>query len=232
MTAPAAPCAVFDLDGTLAHTAPDLVAAANAMLAEENLPPMPVSAAEKTAGFGGKALLRKGFELAGRPIEEDVVDRLYAPFLLHYERFICDASHLYDGVEDVLDGLDAQGWRIAICTNKPEHLARLLMTQLGALDRFGALIGADTLPVRKPHPDPLYAAIAGAGGDAARAVMIGDTETDLKTARAAGLPCIMTSFGYSPVSAQSLGPDAVIDAFHELPAALANVLPSPAIGGT
>lgn len=225
MTAFAAPCAVFDLDGTLAHTAPDLVAAANAMLAEENLPPMPVSAAEKTAGFGGKALLRKGFELAGRPIDESVVDRLYAPFLLHYENYICDDSHLYPDVVTVLDELTDKGWKIAICTNKPERLARILMERLEILDRFGALIGADTLPVRKPDPAPMLAAIARAGGSAEHAVMIGDTETDLKTARAVGAPCVMTSFGYSPVAAKSLGPDAVIDAFHELPDVLNTVLP-------
>jgi len=217
------PCVVFDLDGTLAHTAPDLVAAANAMLATEGLPAMPVSAAEKTAGFGGRALLRKGYALAGVTLDEDAVERMYPPFLVHYEQHICDESHLYPGVIETLDDLAAEGWALAVCTNKPEGLARLLLERLAVLDRFGALIGADTLPVRKPEPAPLLAAIAEAGGRVEGSVMVGDTDTDLKTARAVGIPCLMTGFGYAPEDVRDLAPDGVFDSYAGFKDLLASV---------
>lgn len=212
--------AIFDLDGTLAHTAPDLVGAANDLMAREGLPPLPVRIAETTAGFGAKALIRAAFDHAGESHDEARVDALFHPFLDRYAARIADESHLYDGVLEVLEALTADGWRIGICTNKPEGLAIALMTELKVLDRFGALLGADTLPVRKPDPTHLFETVARIGGDPARAVMIGDTDTDLKTARAAEVPCILTSFGYSHIPVARLKPDAIVDRFDQIPAAL------------
>lgn len=213
-------CAIFDLDGTLAHTAPDLVGAANDLMAEQGLPPLHVSAAERTAGFGAKALIRAAFDNANEAYDEARVDALFDPFLDRYAARIADHSHLYEGAEAALDLLAADGWLLGICTNKPEHLAVELMTRLGTLGRFGALLGADTLPVRKPDPVHLFETIARLGGDPARAVMIGDTDTDLKTARAAEIPCILTSFGYSHIPVARLKPDHIVDRFDQIPAAL------------
>jgi len=221
-----APCAIFDLDGTLAHTAPDLVGTANDLFADRGFDPMPVSIAEITAGFGGKALIRAAFRHAGHPIDEAEVDALYQPFLDRYADRICNESRLYDGVIDTLEGLKADGWIIGVCTNKPEGLARTLLTQLDVLHRFAALVGADTLPVRKPDPIALTTAIEWSGATVANSVMIGDTDTDRDTARRAGVPCILTSFGYSerPVAELAeLETESVVDSFAELPAALENL---------
>lgn len=218
-------CAIFDLDGTLAHTAPDLVGAANDLMAREGLPPLPVSIAETTAGFGAKALIRAAFEHAREPFDETRVDALFQPFLDRYAARIADESHLYPGAEAALDTLAGEGWILGICTNKPEFLALELMKRLGALERFGALLGADTLAVRKPDPTHLFETISRIGGDPRRAVMIGDTDTDLKTARAAEIPCILTSFGYSHIPVARLKPDAIIDRFDQVPAALDALLP-------
>lgn len=212
--------AIFDLDGTLAHTAPDLVGAANDLMDEQGLPRLAVSIAEKTAGFGAKALIRAAFDNANETYDDARVDALFDPFLDRYAARIADESHLYEGVEDVLDMLARDGWLLGICTNKPEKLALDLMKALGALGRFGALLGADTLPVRKPDPAHLFETIARIGGDPAKAVMIGDTDTDLKTARAAEIPCILTSFGYSHIPVARLKPDAIVDHFTQIPAAL------------
>ncbi len=210
------PCAIFDLDGTLAHTAPDLIGAVNELMADDGFPPMPVTVAEVTAGFGGKALLRKSFELAERPVDEARIDALYHPFLEVYRRRIADDSHLYDGVLETLDALEAADWLLGICTNKPEALALDLLERLDVLHRFGSMVGADTLPVRKPDPVHLFESIERCGGTRGATIMIGDTDTDLNTARAAGVPCIMTTFGYSSVPVATLKPDAQIDHFSEL----------------
>lgn len=218
--------AIFDLDGTLAHTAPDLVGAANDLMDEHGLPRMDVSIAEKTAGFGAKALIRAGFENANEQYDDARVDALFQPFLDRYAARIADESHFYDGAEEVLDTLARDGWLLGICTNKPESLAIELMKAFGALDRFGALLGADTLPVRKPDPEHLFQTIARIGGDPSRSVMIGDTDTDLKTARAAEIPCILTTFGYSHIPVARLKPDAIVDHFSQIPAALERVIKS------
>lgn len=218
--------AIFDLDGTLAHTAPDLVGAANDLMDEHGLPRMDVSIAEKTAGFGAKALIRAGFDNANEQYDDARVDALFQPFLDRYAARIADESHFYDGAEEVLDTLARDGWLLGICTNKPESLAIELMKAFGALDRFGALLGADTLPVRKPDPEHLFQTIARIGGDPSRSVMIGDTDTDLKTARAAEIPCILTTFGYSHIPVARLKPDAIVDHFSQIPAALERVIKS------
>ena len=218
--------AAFDLDGTLAHTAPDLVGAANALLMPRGLPEMPVEAAGHTAGFGAKALIRKAYELDGREAPEDEVDALYQPFLDAYAERLCIDSALYPGTLEALDGLAADGWVLTVCTNKPEALAEGLLAALGVRDRFGALIGADTLPERKPHPSALWEAVERAGGSRGRAVMIGDTDTDLKTAQACAMPCILTTFGYSRPCVTTLGADAVVERFAEIPDALERLLPA------
>lgn len=227
MTAPygSRPCAIFDLDGTLAHTAPDLVGTANDLFAGRGFAPLPVSIAEKTAGFGGKALIRAALRHAGQAVDEAEVDALYQPFLDRYAERLDDESVLYDGTVETLDALAERGWILGICTNKPEGLARTLLERLGILHRFAGLVGADTLAVRKPDPVALTTAIAWCGGDVAFSVMIGDTDTDRATARNAGVPCVLTGFGYSETPVADLAPEAVVASFPELLEALEALRP-------
>lgn len=209
-------CAVFDLDGTLVETAPDLVAAASETLAPLGIPPLPLEVARTTAGYGARALMRAGLELAGRSADDSEIEDLVPTFLDLYEARISRDSHLYDGVEDALNALSEEGWRLAVCTNKPEYLARILLEDLKILGHFHALVGSDTFPVRKPDPLPYREVTLQAGGTIERSFMIGDTDTDLKTARAARRPCILTSFGYSPVPVATFKPDHVAESFPEI----------------
>ena len=207
---------VFDLDGTLADTAPDLAAALNHALAHFGRPAIEAEMVRNMIGHGSRALLRKGLAATG-PVSEELVERGYGTFLDYYAAFICEGSRAYEGVEDCIDTLRAQGVRVAVCTNKPEALTHLLLDALGWQDRFDAIVGGDTLPLRKPDPAPLREAIARSGGG--NAVMIGDSITDADTARAAGVPFVAVSFGFSDRPVEALGADAVVDHFdHLIPA--------------
>ncbi len=215
---------VFDLDGTLADTAADLVAAANATFRGRGLGDLldPVADAA-TAHRGGRPMLRLGFARAGGDRTEAEVDAAYPDLLAHYEEAICRESRLYPGAAEAVEALLAAGYAAAICTNKPERLAETLMARLGVRGLFGALVGADTLNVRKPDPAPYLEAVRRAGGTVARSVMIGDTETDLATARAAGRPCVLVTFGPNGAGVAELGPEALMAGYGEL-AALADRL--------
>jgi len=208
---------VFDLDGTLADTAPDLAAALNHALAHFGRPAIEAEMVRNMIGHGSRALLRKGLAATG-PVSEELVERGYGTFLDYYAAFICEGSRVYEGVDDCLDTLRAQGIRVAVCTNKPEALTHLLLDALGWQDRFDAIVGGDTLPLRKPDPAPLREAIARGGGG--NAVMIGDSITDADTARAAGVPFVAVSFGFSDRPVDALGADAVVDHFDDLIPAL------------
>ena len=208
---------VFDLDGTLADTAPDLAAALNHALAHFGRPAIEAEMVRNMIGHGSRALLRKGLAATG-PVSEELVERGYGTFLDYYAAFICEGSRAYEGVEDCIDTLRAQGVRVAVCTNKPEALTHLLLDALGWQDRFDAIVGGDTLPLRKPDPAPLREAIARSGGG--NAVMIGDSITDADTARAAGVPFVAVSFGFSDRPVEALGADAVVDHFDDLIPAL------------
>ncbi|MEM8790928.1 MAG: phosphoglycolate phosphatase [Pseudomonadota bacterium] len=227
--------AIFDLDGTLADTAADLLTAANVALAEAELPRLDYAEDRPVAGRGGRAMLRRSLTIAGRDpdgvAEVALADALYPKLLVAYERCIADQTVLFDGVEACLDRLEAEGWRLGICTNKPERLARILMAELGVLDRFGALLGADTLAVRKPDPVHFTETCARIGADPARSVMIGDTITDLATARAAGRPCVLTSFGFAAEPLESLAPDAIVGHYDEIPGVLDGLSQKTAAAG-
>jgi phosphoglycolate phosphatase len=208
---------VFDLDGTLADTSGDLIAAANAcfrtMGAGDILDPVRDAA---TAFRGGRAMLALGMERLGRADDQAEVDRNYPLLLEAYEGAIDTHTALYPGAIEAVEALRQAGYRVAICTNKPEGLARLLMTRLGVLDAFGALIGADTLPVRKPEPEPLREAVRRAGGDPAQSLLVGDTVTDRETSRAAGVPSILVTFGPDGKGVAALEPEAMIANYGEL----------------
>ncbi len=221
--------AIFDLDGTLADTAGDLLAAANAALAPRGLPALDPVADKPFAGRGGREMIRRSLTLAGRdPLgaeEVALTDAIYPELLAAYEARIDAETELFEGVEACLEALLAEGWRIGVCTNKPERLALILLERLGVLARFGAVLGADTLPVRKPDPEHFFETCRRVGADPARSVMLGDTRTDLDTARAAGAPVILTSFGFAAEPLEVLAPDAVIAHYRDAPAVLDRLMP-------
>ncbi|HWL47963.1 MAG TPA: phosphoglycolate phosphatase [Sphingomonadaceae bacterium] len=207
----------FDLDGTLVDTAPDLTAALNHALAMIGRPPVAEDAVRHMVGHGVRALLTKGLAATGE-MTPTLVDEGVAPFLAYYQAHIADHTRGFAGLEDALDGLVARGVTLAICTNKPEGLARELIARLGWETRFAALVGGDTLAVRKPDPAPLREAIARVGGG--RAAFVGDSIVDIETARAAGLPSVAVSFGFADRPVATLGADALIDHYDELVGAL------------
>jgi phosphoglycolate phosphatase len=223
--------AVFDLDGTLVDTAADLIAAANAALAEAGVVASLDPLRDAAIAFrGGRAMLRLGLE--DRSEERDAtVERLYPRLLEHYGANICHHSRLYDGVETVLEQLARTGWRLAVCTNKPLGLAECLLGHLGIRARFAAVLGADSLPVRKPHPRHVTETVRAAGGTLSGAVLIGDTETDREAARRAGVPCILVSFGPVGRAVEALSPEALLDRYEDLPALLERLLPAGRLTG-
>lgn len=216
---------VFDLDGTLADTSGDLIAAANAsfraMGAGDLLDP---ARDALTAFHGGRAMLRLGLARIGRSDEAEV-DRWYPHLLAAYEAGIDRHTRLYPGAAEAVRRLRRAGYRTAICTNKPAGLAEILIGRLQLRDLFDALVGADTLAVRKPDPAPYLLSVARAGGTVARSFLVGDTETDRKTAAAAGVPVALVAFGPEGDGVARLEPDALLARFDDLPALAERWLP-------
>ncbi|MBP9049529.1 MAG: HAD-IA family hydrolase [Tabrizicola sp.] len=206
-------CVVFDLDGTLADTSADLLAAANACLPRACLGPEDAL----TAFHGGRAMLRLGFDRLGLDWTEAEVDAAYPVLLEAYRGGIATHTRLYPGAMAAVEGLKTAGFAVSICTNKPEELAELLLSALGVRGAFGALVGADTLPVRKPDPAPYRAAVERAGGLVARSMLVGDTETDAKTGVAAGVPVALVTFGPEGAGVSRFRPAALLDRFEDLP---------------
>jgi phosphoglycolate phosphatase len=223
-TAPS-PLVIFDLDGTLIDTAPDLIHTLNAILASENIPAIPFETARPMIGAGVRPLLEQALAERGRFPGEAAMDALFERYLRHYQEHIADFSRPYPGLESALDRLEADGFRLAVCTNKYEALSLRLLDALGLTSRFVAICGQDTFPMKKPDPDALRLTIGRAGGDVARAVMVGDSETDVNVARAAGIPVIGVDFGYTRVPMADLSPDRLISHFDILPAAVRDLVP-------
>jgi phosphoglycolate phosphatase len=211
-----APTLVFDLDGTLADTARDLIATLNILLQREGLPPVGLEAARYLVGAGARALIERGFTLSGAPLNAQEADRLVEEFLDYYESHIADETRLFPGVESALKRFSDAGFILAICTNKPEGLARLLLEKLSAAEYFSAICGRGSFEMHKPDPRMLHLTIEAAGGDPARAIMVGDSKTDIDTAKNAGAPIIAVDFGYTDTPIDRLGPDRVISHFDEL----------------
>ncbi|MDB5558874.1 MAG: gph [Enterovirga sp.] len=217
------PLVVFDLDGTLADTAPDLIATLNVILGREGLPPVPVEGANELIGAGARALVERGFEAGQRELAPAKSDALYRDFLAHYAENLCNESRLFPGVVEALDTLAAQGFRFAVCTNKIEAHSRRLLDALGVSTRFAAICGRDTFAYFKPDPRHLTLTIEQAGGDPARSIMVGDSITDIATAKAAAIPVVGVTFGYTDRPVRELEPDVAIDAYEELPGAVAAI---------
>jgi len=210
---------VFDLDGTLCDTSGDLLDAANACFrALGQGAPLAHGADDGVALRGGRAMLRLGFERLAGSVDEAAVDREYPNLLRFYADQIDHHTRFFPGAMEAVERVRARGDRVAVCTNKPEALAELLLTRLGVRKAFGALIGADTLATRKPDPAPLVESVLRAGGAPERSVLIGDTITDLDTARAAGRPVVLVTFGPSGAVARGLAADGYLAHFDALEA--------------
>lgn len=218
---------VFDLDGTLVDTAPDLVGATNHVLARCDIPPLPAARLTPWISFGARRMIVEAAAMSRLELSETEIDGQLEAFLDHYTQNIALTSRPFPGVERALDELAAAGARLAVCTNKREGMSRQLLDALDLTRRFAAIAGRDTFPVCKPDPGHLTGTIARAGGEIARAVMVGDSGVDVATARAAGVPVVGVTFGYTNIPVRDLAPDAVISSYGELGAALSRIL-SPA----
>lgn len=207
---------IFDLDGTLADTSGDLLAAANHCFREmghgDVLGPGDVGVALR----GGRRMLTVGLERVGA-YEEALVTQYYPVLLSAYGAAIATHTRMYDGAMDAVEALKTAGHSVGICTNKPERLARQLLTELGVIDAFGSLIGADTLPVRKPDPAPLVEAAGRLGHGPKDCLLVGDSDNDRDTARAAGVPSILVTFGPAGDDMAALSPEALLHDYADLP---------------
>src|SRR3954469_11193219 len=195
----AAPTIVFDLDGTLVDTAPDLIDTLNVILGRHGVPPVASDQARTMIGAGVKPLLQRALASKALNFPAAELDRLYQEYLDLYADHVADRSRPFPGLERALDELAEAGCRLAVCTNKLEWLAVLLLRKLGLEKRFAAICGQDTFAMRKPDPEMLRLTILRAGGDTGHAVMIGDSMTDVATARAAGIPVVAVDFGYTEI---------------------------------
>jgi phosphoglycolate phosphatase len=214
----------FDLDGTLVDTAPDLVGSLNGVLHEQGLPILPLRTARVMVGRGARALIEQGFSAAGAQLDEPAVSGLVARFIELYRARIADESRPFEGVEACLETLAAADAKLVVCTNKPTDLSFALLDALDLTRHFGAVIGADAAPAPKPDPRHLLFALEAVGGSPGRALMVGDSATDIGAAAAARVPSVVVSFGYTEIPAADLGADHLIDAFDELAPLAARLL--------
>jgi phosphoglycolate phosphatase len=211
-----APLVIFDLDGTLIDTAPDLVASLNHTIAAHGLAPVGYDDLTHLVGHGARAMIERAFRLRGNPLDESEFPAMLERFIEHYLSGMPGESRPYPGLVESLDRLREAGMLMAVCTNKMEGLARPLIEGLGLTGYFAAITGGDTFAVRKPDPAHLIGTMHLAGGDLARTVMVGDSLNDLKVAYNAGVPSIGVPFGYSDVPIQTLAPTVIIGHFDEL----------------
>jgi phosphoglycolate phosphatase len=211
---------LFDLDGTLADTHSDLHATMNVILERYGCPSVATDRVRHMIGGGARAILQRGFAVHDFSVSDAQLDEATEQFVDYYDQHIDDFTSVFDGVREILENAKRQNMRLAVITNKRESLAAKLLFRLDLHQFFDLLIGGDTLAARKPDPLPITTALERLGVDAARAIMLGDSEADTESARAAQVACICVSFGYRRVSLEELGADAIIDSYSELPAAI------------
>ena len=216
-----APTIAFDLDGTLVDTAPDLLDSLNHCMDIAGLKRVDVQELRRFIGFGGRVMIERAFEAHGKPLADGQLDSLYAAFIEHYAGGIPGKSAPYPGLIAALDRFSAAGCRLAVCTNKTEQPSRRLLEALGLAGRFSAICGQDTFAYRKPDPRHLFGTIKAAGGDVERALMVGDSRTDIDTAKAAGIPVVAVHFGYTDLPVSTFEPSRIISHYDELTVAMA-----------
>lgn len=206
---------IFDLDGTLVETAPDLHAATNHVLASIGRRPLKTEELRAFVGHGAMYLIERGVAATGADVDADTLKRLHRDFLDFYGANIAVHSFAFDGLLPLLQRAADTGLKLGVCTNKVEALSIKLLSELGMMHRFGSLVGGDTLPIMKPQPDPYFEAVKRLGIDPAASLMVGDSETDIRTAQNAQVPVIAVSFGYTPQHVSAFNPTHVIDHFDE-----------------
>ena len=211
---------LFDLDGTLVETAPDLHAVLADITQDLGVPAPPLHELRAMIGDGARALIVRALDSVGHPHDPALVEQLFTRFIERYTAMPCRHSFAYEGVVQVLQALRAQGVPLGICTNKPHVPTLALLAALDMTEYFQAVVGGDSLPVRKPDPGHVLATLGALGAKADGSIFVGDSVNDVKAARDAGLGVILVSFGYTDSAARNLGADLVIDHFAELPAAL------------
>jgi phosphoglycolate phosphatase len=221
------PTIAFDLDGTLVDSAPDLVATLNVVLAEIGLKPVGLEHARNLVGGGARLMIERGLTKHGAKFTPEDIERLFQRFLAHYDMHIADHSRPFPGAHKMLEELAAGGARLVVCTNKLERFSVKLLNEMGLAHFFSVIAGADTFAARKPDPLHILHAVKRAGGDARHAVMVGDSRIDVAAARAAKVPVVAVSFGYSDVPPAELSADRVVDRLAEVPAAVAALLSPP-----
>ncbi len=222
----ATPLLVFDLDGTLADTAGDLVAALNHILAREGLNGVALADARHMVGMGARSLISQGFAANGQTLDAARLEELFVDYLAWYEANIAVHTRLFPGVPEALDRFEAAGWRFAVCTNKAAHPSVKLLEALGVDARFAAICGQDTFAWSKPDARALLSTIGRAGGEPGATIMVGDSRTDIATAKNAGVPVVAVDFGYTDVPVSELSPDVVISHFDALWDAVARLSPT------
>jgi phosphoglycolate phosphatase len=210
---------VLDLDGTLVDSAPDLAASLNRIMARRGLLPVTEAETKTMVGDGVAMLLKRAFAARGVVPDGAALEE----FALDYTANAAVLTRPFPGAAAALESLAGQGWRFAVCTNKPEAPARALLAALGLADFFAAIGGGDSFPVRKPDPAHLLATLEAAGGSPQEAVMAGDHANDVKAAHSAGLPCIFAAWGYGPAEIANSA-DAVASGFPEIPAIANNLV--------
>lgn len=215
---------VFDLDGTLVDSARDLRGTLNVILEAQGRRPVQLDEVRNMVGQGARALIQEGMVATGDPIDAPLLDRLTETFIEHYAENIAIDTVPFPHVEDLLPVYRANGAKLGVCTNKLEHLATKLIATLKIDHHFEVITGRDTTGVAKPHPLPLLTTIERIGGNPANAVFIGDSTADVEAAKAANIPCILVSFGYTPIPVEDLGGDAIIDSYQELAAVIDRIL--------
>ncbi len=215
---------VFDLDGTLVETAPDLHRATNEIMRSENLSEISLENVRAFVGQGARALIKRGAAESNAEFSAEKLDALTLDFIDIYQSDIAAQSHLFEGVTASLDDLEAHGAQFCVCTNKNTHLAQKLLGALSIDNRFKSIIGADSVANKKPHQDHYLHALHAAGGSLKKSIMIGDSYSDVGAARNAGVPVILVSFGYTDIAPEALAPDAIIDHFDELKSTLKSLL--------
>lgn len=222
----------FDLDGTLVETHRDLVGTLNRMLVKYGLPEAPMESAAALIGGGARPMLQHGFELAGADWEEAHAPALFEEFLADYVEHIADRSRPFEGVVETLDALAARGAILCVATNKRSDLSELLLEKLDLTRHFAAIVGPDRVSARKPSGRHLVEAVEKVGGDPAKAIMVGDAAPDTGAARDAGMPCIVCTFGYSPVPPADLGGTVLVDRFSDIGRVVAGLIAQPALAAS
>ncbi|MCW2309480.1 phosphoglycolate phosphatase [Rhodobium gokarnense] len=220
---PKPPVLAIDLDGTLIETAPDLMGTLNVILDREGLAPVSLQQVRGMVGQGAKIMLQRGFAAHGETLEGERLETLFEAFLEHYAEHIAVESHPFPGVVAALEGFRAEGWKLAVCTNKLEALTRRLLDELDLTRLFDAIGGPDTFGVRKPDPQHLIKTIDAAGGEATNAIMVGDSAADINAAKNASVPVVAVDFGYTDIPVSELGPDRIISHFDELAGAVSEL---------